>query len=126
MNAFTYYIEHEEQIDTSTFYAIMFSKGEPGFSREDTLIGIMKMVEMMPMDGFKGMISIGGYKVLVFDIFNLGESFYISDSLEDVDLNNIPLSPCYGVEDFCTFVLDRGKYLRLIGVQPDDFESIKI
>lgn len=124
--AFLYYIGHEDNGDTSNYYAIMFWKGEPGFPLEDTLIAFMRLMDTLQLDGYKGMIFIGDYKVVIIDKLNIGDDFYLLDSLENVYLKAQKSSPSNDVVDCCTFVLDGGSNLHLLGVQPDDYEPIEI
>lgn len=124
--AFTYFIEHEKKPDTSTVYLMEFTLGEPGFPLNDTLIYFCEYYKNHLTDGFMGIITIGDYKVCVFDKQNVGSKFYAADSLMDMDLNRLCLSPPEDLINCCAFILDGDTYLYLLGCQPDDFVPIKI
>ena len=124
--AFQYFIEHEDAPDTSTIYKMTFINGASGFSEEDTLMEFCQMLADGKEKGLRGLIHIEDYKVLIFDEKKIGTSFYNMDSVKEVDLNNLRLSTFEDIICCCAFVLNGGKYLELIGCQPDDFIPIKI
>ena len=67
-DAFYYFLKHENETpDTDFVYSIDFMKGFPDRSDKDTMIGFCRMNENMPLDGLRGLLTIGEYKLLVFD-----------------------------------------------------------
>lgn len=125
-DAFAYYIKHENNPDTSTFYLMEFLVGASGFPQDDTLICFYAYNKRQLAEDFRGLMTIGDYKVLVFDKQNVGKNFYNIDSLIDTDLNKLCISSSENLIDCCAFVLDGDSYLYLLGCQPDDFLPIKI
>lgn len=124
-DAFCYFLEHEiDNPDTTIIYSMDFLKGCPGCPEEDTLIGFCRMNENMPTVGLRGLMTIDGWQLLVFDEQRIGESFYSIDSLKEIDLNGLRLST-ERLSICCTFVIDDG-FLHIWGVQPDDYMPIKI
>ena len=130
--AFYYYIDDlnyyffNGYID-STVYAIEFLKGLQGFSEEDSLIliyGINSWITSMTPEGFKGITTIDNYKVLLFDKYNIGCSFYNSDSLKWINLDSLMVFKDTVTEGLA-FKISNG-YIDLIGVQPDDFVPIPV
>lgn len=124
--AFYYYIDQENDSDTACFYSIDFLIEVPGFPLNDTLIGIYRMNDNSPMDGFKGVTNIGNYKILIFDKNDVGGDFYISDSLRKLSLNNLSFTSFDSLIYCCSFILNGSHNLELIGCQPDNFTPIKI
>ena len=125
-DAFAYFIEHEENPDTSIIYLMEFLVGEFGFPQDDTLICFCKYYKGQSTDGVKGIMTIGDYKLLVLDKQNVGYEFYNVDSLVDTDLSELCLPISEDVINCLTFVLDGDSCLGLLGCQPDDFVPIKI
>ncbi|MBO4308063.1 MAG: hypothetical protein J5848_07125 [Bacteroidales bacterium] len=125
-DAFAYYIKHEDNPDTSTIYLMEFLVGEPGFPQDDTLILFCACCNRQLADGIKGIMTIGEYKVLVFDKQNVGNKFYNVDSLVDIDLDRLCLPSSENLINCYAFVLDGDSNLYLLGCQPDDFVPIKI
>ena len=124
--AFAYYIGSEDDHDTSYFYMMSFSKGEPGCPENDTMLSFCKYHDNMLAIGLRGITNIGEYKLLVFDDKNVGKDFYNLDSLRAVDLGCCGLSYNEDIADCCTYVLDGSMYLKIWGIQPDDYVPIKI
>lgn len=121
--AFAYFIKHEINPDTATVYSMSFIKGEPEFPGEDTMISFCPHNRHMPIEGFKGLIYIQGYRIWVIDKKNIGNFFYTQDSLVKVDIDTLKLpTEIPG----CAGFIVCGDYLELWGCQPDDFERIKI
>ncbi|MBP5515432.1 MAG: hypothetical protein J6X86_00640 [Bacteroidales bacterium] len=122
--AFAYFIGHEKNPDTSVCYVLEFLKGYLGNELEHTRIAFGPMHKSMPLNGFKGLITIGDYKLLVFDESNIGTCFYNTDSLKNVDLSSLKFTP----EDtllFLEYTISDG-FIDVVCVQPDDFISIEI
>ncbi len=124
--SFDYYIKHEDNPDTSTIYLMEFTVGEPGFPQDDTLIFFYAYNNRLPADDLRGIMTIGDYKVLVFDKQNVGKNLYNIDSLRDTDLNRLCISSSEDLISCCAFVLNGDSCLNLLGRQPDDFVPIKI
>lgn len=125
-DAFAYYINHEENPDTSTIYMMEFMVGEPGFSLDDTLICFCVCHKWLVANGVKGIMAIGDYKVLILDENDVGRECYNEDSLINIDLDRLCLSSSEDVVDCCVFVRDGDSCLHLLGCQPDDYVPIKI
>lgn len=124
-DAFFYYLEYDnDSADTSFIYSMDFLKGVPGGSTEDTMIVFYRMNENMPTNGLRGLITIGNFKLLVFDEQKIGESYYNVDSLKGIDLGECRLSTD-DISVGCSFIIG-DSCLDVWGVQPDDYEPIKI
>ena len=121
--AFSYYIKHEVNPDTDTYYSMSFIKGEPEFTGSDTMISFCRHNKFMSQEGFIGQTSIYNYKILVFDKKNIGDSFFNRDSLSKVDIDTLTVS---SEISYCDVFVIMNNSLQLIGCQPDDFVPIKI
>ena len=108
----------------SAVYVIEFLKGLMGFSEEDSLLLIYGINSRMTTEGFKGITTIDNYKVLLFDKYNIGCSFYNSDSLKWINLDSLMVFKDTVTEGLA-FKISNG-YIDLIGVQPDDFVPIPV
>jgi len=132
--AFYYYIDNlncytsDGCYKDSTVYAIDFLKGLKGFSEEDSLIliyGINSwMTTCMTTDGLKGITNIDNYKVLLFDKYNIGCSFYNSDSLKWISLDSL-INFKETVKEGLLFKISNG-YIELFAVEPNDFLPIPV
>lgn len=125
-DAFAYFIKTEDDRDTSIYYMMIFLKGESGFPEKDTILYFCKFCMSESASGFKGLTHIGDYKLLVFDKHDVGTNFYNIDSLKKIDLSGFGMSASNNIIDCCAYVIDGCGYLMILGVQPDDFEPIKI
>ena len=110
--AFVYYVKEFDEPDTSAIYLINFLLKEPGAPKVDTLILIYELNKKTRADGIKGITTIGDYKVLIIDEYNVGKSLYNMDSLMDTDLDRF--SPSKDIVDACSFILIGGSRLELI------------
>ena len=133
--AFSYFIAHEQDPDTSNFYALVFENGVPEFGLlNDTAICFYKLhtryyeewIKDSLIDSYKGIMMINQYKLVVFDENDVGEHFYNNSCLEPTDLNSLNLPSLEGLTLVMTLVLDDGKYLQWYDVQPEDWSPIKI
>ena len=122
--AFAYYIGREDNPDTSIVYVMEFSRGYPSSKQEDTLIAFGQMHKRMPLNGLKGFVTIGDYKLLVFDESGIGTNFYNLDSLQEVDLRSLEFSTD-SIMIFRDFIIV-DSLLEMVGVQADDFVPIRV
>lgn len=122
--AFFYFIEHECNLDTSIVYFMEFSRGYPSSKLEDTMIVFGQMHERIPLNGFKGLVTIDDYKLLVFDESDIGTKFYDLDSLKKIDLSSHSFST-KNIMLVRDYIISDG-FLYLVGVQPSDFIPIKV
>lgn len=123
--AFSYFIEHETDSSKDTIYSMEFVKGLSGFPADDTLIVFFKRTVNMSKEGFRGYITLNDYQVLIFDKDNIGECFYDSDSLKDIDVHALRLSSQKIVLGDA-YILNGSDHLNLTGYNPHDFLPIKI
>ena len=121
--AFDYFVL-SEHADTSAIYSIRISIGYFEYQFNDTTIGFHRTNKADPTDGLRGLTTIGGYRVLIFDEHDIGGRFYNPDSLKDVELDKLKLSTD-SIELHLVLVIDDG-FLWQLGCQASDFVPIKV